>query len=174
VTAEVQLIVCLKPITEASDEFRLIVAFESASRHDVEDSVRSVSFVRLVASSLHLKVIDVLGIYLWTQVAGDICIRDGNAVDQPVHLVTAAHVQHVVSNVSTWNIVRDHRDTISAIRARSLSCILPANQSGRRNGIGIHVLLVFGRHDSCLIHARDFPLKVKHRSGAGNHCKSLF
>ncbi len=173
-TAEVQLIVGLIPITKAGDKFCLVVALESAPRHDVENSIGPVSFVCLVAASLHLKIIDVLGIYLWTQVAGDICIRDRHAVDQPVYLVTAAYVQHVVSNVSTGNIVRDHCDTISTTRTRGLGYILPIDESGGRDGIGIYSILLFGRHNSRLIHARDFELKVKHGSAAGNDCKSLF
>ena len=37
-------------------------------------------------------VVDVLGVNLRPNIAGDIGVRDGNTIDRPGHLVSAAHI----------------------------------------------------------------------------------
>src|SRR5207237_5727119 len=78
-----------------------VVTLESRTRRDVENAIRAVAVVGRVASALRLHRVNVLRIDLRTEVAGDIGVRDGNAVDQPGDLMAAANVQLVVDHVRT-------------------------------------------------------------------------
>ncbi len=84
VPAEIELIVGLIPIAERDDQFRLVVALEAGAGHDIEDPVRAVSVLRIVAAALNFEIIDVLGVNLRAQIGGDIGVGYGHAVNQPV------------------------------------------------------------------------------------------
>jgi two-component system sensor histidine kinase RegB len=55
--------------------------------------------IRLVATPLHLQIIDIFGVYLRAQIARDIRIRDFHAIDSPRRLMSAADMQLIVYNV---------------------------------------------------------------------------
>ncbi len=101
VPPEIELIVGLVPIAERGDQFRLIVALEAGSGHDIEDPISAVSVFRVVAAALHFEIIDVLGVDLRAKIGGDIGVGYRDAVDQPIHLMASAHVQHVVGYVGS-------------------------------------------------------------------------
>ena len=121
--AEVDLIVRLIPVSETGDKLRLIISLETASRHDVEDSVRAVSIVGVVAAALNLKIINVLGVNHGAQIGGDIRVGHGYAVNEPVNLVATAHMQHVVGYVGSGHVVGDHCETVGAVGTRGLGYV---------------------------------------------------
>ncbi len=129
--AEVELIVCLIPIPEAGDEFRLVVSLETASRHDVEDSIGAVSIVGVVAATLNFEIINVLGVNYGAQIGGDIRVGHGYAVNQPVNLMATAHMQHVMGYVGSGHVVGDHCETVGAVSTGGLSYIRAVDQGGR-------------------------------------------
>src|ERR1700683_4938926 len=129
--AEVKLIICLIPISETGDKLRLIVPLETTSRHDVEDSIRAVTVVGVVAAALNLEIIDVLGVNHRAQIGGDIRVGHGYAVNQPVNLVATAHMQHVVGDVSSGHVVGDHCEAVGAVSTGGLSYIRAVDQGGR-------------------------------------------
>ena len=77
VPAEVDLIVRLKPVAETGDEFRFIIPLEAGAGDDIKDSVSPVSVISFVAASLHLQIINVLGINCRAQIARDIRVGNG-------------------------------------------------------------------------------------------------
>src|SRR6202044_3600068 len=81
VPSEIELIVGLVPIAETGDKLRLIVALEAGAGHDIEDSVRAVSVLRIVAAALNFEIVDVFGIDLRAQIGGDIGVGYGHAVN---------------------------------------------------------------------------------------------
>src|SRR5258708_35723387 len=70
-----------------------------------------VEFRRVLFRS-RLQSIDVLGIDLRAEVAGDVRVRDGNTVDQPAHLMAAADVQLIVREIGAGDIVGDYREAV--------------------------------------------------------------
>ena len=99
VSSATDLVVGLIEISEAGDQIAFLVAFKAGSRHDVEDSVGAVAVIGVVAAALNFQIIDIFGIDLRAQIAGDVGVGDGHAVNQPVDLVASAHVQHVVGHI---------------------------------------------------------------------------
>src|ERR1700735_304212 len=170
--AEVDLIVCLIPIAEADDEFRLIVALETASGHDVEDSIGAVSIVGIVAASLDLKIINVLGVDYRAQIGGDVCVGHRYTVNEPVNLMATAHMQHVVSYVCGGHVVGDHSETVGAVSTWGLGYVRAADQGSR--GYRIHIGHVrLADHNGSLIHGSDCQLKVENRRGVRGYGNGL-
>src|SRR2546425_7740431 len=107
VAAEVELIIGLIEVANTEDELGFVVALESGARGDVENAVGAIAVVGGVAATLRLKSINILGIDLRAEVAGDIRVGNRNTVDQPARLMAAANMQLIVDDVSTGHIVRD-------------------------------------------------------------------
>src|ERR1700733_12894938 len=118
--AEIELIVRLIPIAKAGDEFGFVVPLETTSRHDVENSIGAVSIVGVVAASLNLEIINVLGVDHRAQIGSDVCVGHRYTVNQPVNLVATAHMQHVVGYVGGRHVVGDHGKAVGAVSARGL------------------------------------------------------
>ena len=114
VAGEMNLIVRLVEIACAQQEFGFIVAFESSAWGYVEDAVGSVSVVGGIATALHFDGVDVLGVNLRAEVAGDIGVGDGDAVDEPTDLMAAADVELIVSDVGAGDVVGDHGLAVGA------------------------------------------------------------
>jgi hypothetical protein len=53
-----------------------------------------------------------LGIDLRSKVARDVRVGNRDAVDKPTHLVPTANVKLVMREIRTWNIIRNHGQTI--------------------------------------------------------------
>ena len=157
------------PIAERRDDLRLIVALEAGSWHDVEHSISAVSIFRIVTAALDFEIIDVLGVDLRAQVGGDIGIGYGYAVNEPIDLMAAAHVQHVVGDVCAGSVVGDHRHAVGAVGAGSLGYVLTIDQSGGGYRIQVQRFRLAGDNRS-LSQGRDRQLKVKDRRRSGSYC----
>src|SRR5260221_6236273 len=86
VTAEIELIVGAVPGPVAEEQMPLVAALEAGARDDVECGVGSVAILSGKTSPLHLDGLDVLGIELWADVAGDVRVRHGHAINHPLDL----------------------------------------------------------------------------------------
>ena len=49
--------------------------------------------------------------------------------------MAAAHVEHVVGQVSAGRVIGDHREAVGGIGARSLRDVCPVDERGRSDGI---------------------------------------
>src|ERR1700724_2782613 len=76
VTAATDLVIGLVEISEAGNQIALFISLESRPRDHIEHAVCTVSVVCVIASSLHFHVIDILGIKLRPDIAGNICVWD--------------------------------------------------------------------------------------------------
>ncbi len=162
VVAEVELVVGLEKAAGGDDEFGLAVALEAGAGDDVEDAVGAVADVGGVAAALDFDVVDVLGVDLRAEIAGDVGVGDLDAVDQPADLVAAAHVEHVVGDVGAGDVVGDHGEAVGAIRAGGLGDVYPADEGCWRRRI--HVSCVsLGRDGDDLAHTSDRQFKVQQR-----------
>ena len=83
VRSKIELIIRLPIIARAQNQLRFAIPLKSRSRHNVEDAIGADTHICRIAAALHLKIVDVLGIYLRAKVAGDICIRNLHAVNLP-------------------------------------------------------------------------------------------
>src|SRR6267143_3491195 len=129
VSAKIELIIRLVEITEARDQLCFIIAFEAGAWRNVEYTVSTVAEIRGVTASLHFDRINVLGINLRTEIAGDVGVRNGHAVHEPAYLVTAADVELVVREVRSRNVVRDHGEAVGPGRAGRLTDFLTVNDA---------------------------------------------
>src|SRR5579872_1363456 len=134
VAAATDLIVGLIEIAKAGDQVTFLVALKTGSRDHVEHAVGSIAIVRVIAAALHFHVIDVLGIELRANVAGDIRVGNRHAVHQPAHLVSAADVQLIVRYVRARNIFGDHRQAVGAVRSGRVLNRLAAQERGGSGG----------------------------------------
>ena len=150
VTSAADLVVGLIEVSSRDHEIAFPIAFKPGSGHDIEDSIGAVSVVGIIAASLYFEIINVLGIDLRPEIVGDVCIGDGDAVDQPVDLMAAAHVQHVVGDVSCGHIIGDHLHAIGAIRSGSLLDVDAVHCRGGRDGVGGCLHWSFRNEDSFL------------------------
>src|SRR5712691_6983445 len=114
VTAKIKLVIGLEKIADAGDEFSVTVAFESCARGYVEDAISAVAEIGGITSPLHLDSVNVFWINLRAEIAGDIGVGDRHAVDKPAHLVAAANVELIMSEVGAWDIVRNHGQAVGA------------------------------------------------------------
>ena len=74
------------------------------------------------------EVIDVFWIELRPNGIGDVCIGNGNAIDEPGDLMTTADVKLIMRDHSARYIVRDHREAVRAIRAGRLRNLFAADE----------------------------------------------
>ena len=115
VAAEADRIVRLVEIPGGRDEFGLVVAFETGSRNNVEDAIGAVAKLGAIAAPIDFDVIHVFGIELGAEILRDGGVNDGNAIEEPRGLMAAAHVKHVVGDVRSGNVVRDHGQAVGAV-----------------------------------------------------------
>src|SRR6266853_6166935 len=115
VPSAADLVVGLIEISEACDEVALLVSLESRSRNDIEDTVGPIPIVRIITTSLHFHIIDVLGIELWPHIAGNVCIRNRYPIHRPADLVSPSNMKLIVGHVRTGHILRDYGQTIRAV-----------------------------------------------------------
>src|ERR1700737_1587135 len=97
---------------------RLVVALESAARHDVKNSVGAFAVLRGETAALAFEGVNVPRVELRTDVAGDVRIRNRHAVDEPIDLMSAANVKLVVNDHRTRNEVCDTRQPVRAVGPR--------------------------------------------------------
>ena len=149
---EGDLLVSFEGASDRCHNLAFAVSFEATLRVHIEDAISTVAEVRVVASSIYLKVLNVTGIDLRTKVGSDVGIRDLDAVQKPADLMTAAHVQHVMCDVGAGDVIGDHRQRIAAIgTGRVLDCRLPKQYRGchRTDVRGIRRC----RHRDALLHS---------------------
>jgi len=137
VVAEAELVVGAVKTAVAGDQFGLAVALEAGTSNYVEDPEGAVAIFGGVAGALDLEIIDVLGIELRTDVGSDICVGNGNAVEQPCDLVSTPDVKLVVDHVGAGNIIRDHGQTVGLVGAWSLGNLFAADYARGSGGFGI-------------------------------------
>src|SRR5713226_6695117 len=70
--AEADLVVGVVVAAVAADEFRLPVALEPRASHDIKDTVGAVAVFGVVATTLNLEIVDVLGIELRADIGRDV------------------------------------------------------------------------------------------------------
>src|SRR5208337_1645580 len=126
-----ELVVRLIEIPKAEDEITFLVTFKASARRDIEHSVRAVPIGGIVAPLENFQIIDVLGINLRSQIAGDVGVGDGDAVNQPLDLVTSIHMKEVGCPIGTRYLIRDHLQAIGAVSSRGLLVVLAVNQRRR-------------------------------------------
>ena len=129
------LVVRLIEISSADNEITLSIAFKTISGHDVEDSVRTVSIVGIVAASQNFEIIDVFGINLRPQIGGDVRVGNRDTVNQPFNLMASAHVQHVVGHVRSRHVISDHLQAVRAICPRGYLDVFTVYHRCRRHSI---------------------------------------
>ena len=137
VVAEVELVVGLEEVAGGEDELGLAVALEAGAGDDVEDAVGAVADVGGVAAALDFEVVDVLGVDLRAEVAGDVGVGDLDAVDEPADLVAAAHVEHVVGHVGAGDVVGDHGQAVGAVGAGGLGDVVAVDEGGGSDGVDV-------------------------------------
>src|ERR1700722_14052312 len=96
---QAELVVGLVEVSHRQNQLALAIALETATWHYIKNAIRAVSLAGSVAPSIHLEIIDILGIDLRSDVARDIGIGDIHPVDHPAQLVSSAHVQHVMGHI---------------------------------------------------------------------------
>jgi hypothetical protein len=137
VIAEVDLVVCLEEASCAQYELRLAVAFEARARDDVEDAIGAVADIGGVTAALDFDVVDVFRVDLCAKIAGDVCVRDLDSINEPAYLMASAHVEHIVRHVGSRNVVSNHGETAGAVGAGRLCDVLSIDECGW--GYGVHI-----------------------------------
>ncbi len=171
--AEADLIVRLIEIPGADDEFGLIIALESGSRRDIKNAVGAITIIGGVTAALGFDVIDVLGIDLRTDIASDVRVGDGNAVDEPAHLMAAANVELIVRHVRAGNEIGDHRQAVGAIGAGSRGDLRAIDDACGCGGFGDDLVFFF-RNFYGLRDGGDVQLEVKDRRAVGKDRDALY
>ena len=128
VIAEVELVVGLEEVASVHNEFGLAVALEATARNDVEGAVGAVADISGVTATLDLDVVNILGIDLRGKVAANVGVWNFHAVDLPVKLVAAAHVQHVMCHIGSGREVGDHGHAVGAVCSGSLGDVLASDE----------------------------------------------
>ena len=136
VAAEAELIVGLVEVAASEDEFGVVVALEAGAGDDVEDAIGAVAELGSVTAAIDFDVVQILGIELGTKVLRDGGVDDGNAVEEPGGLVSAAHVQHVVGDVGSGDVVGDHGQAVGGVGAGRALDVLSADQGDGREAVG--------------------------------------
>ena len=172
VVAEVELVVGLEEVAGGEDELGLAVALEAGAGDDVEDAVGAVADVGGVAAALDFEVVDVLGIDLRAEVAGDVGVGDLDAVDEPGDLVAAAHVQHVVGHVGAGDVVGDHGHAVGAVGAGGLGDVVAADEGGGGDGVDVGGLGGRGDGDG-LRDGAELEFEVEDGRGVGGEGEGL-
>ena len=166
VVAEAELVVGLVEVAGGEDELGLAVALEAGAGDDVEDAVGAVADVGGVAAALDFEGVDVLGVDLRADVAGDVGVGDFDAVDEPAEFVAAAHVQHVVGHVGAGDVVGDHGHGVGAVGAGGVGDVDAVDERGGSDGVDVGVVLRADDGDG-LADCRDPELKVEDGRGVG-------
>ena len=148
--AEVERIVRLIEIACADYQFRLAIALETGTRHNIEYPVGAIAKFRAVASAIDFKIVDIFRIELRPEIRSDIGIRHGNAVNKPTGLVSTPDVQLIVSEISPRNVVRNHRQAVGARGTRSMFDVVPADQRRGSGRVGWNRLRRSGNLDRFL------------------------
>ena len=155
-------------VKRASGEFEigLAVALKSVAGQDVEDAVGAVANVGGVRAALDLKLVDVLGVNLRADVGGDFGVGDGDAVNEPTGLMSAANVEHVVGHVSAGDVVGDHLHAEGAGCAGSADDLLAGDEGGGSDGAGVDVRIDGAADDDGLAGVLEWQGNVKDGAGA--------
>ncbi len=170
VASKIELVIGLIKIASREDKLGLIIAFESSARSNIENAVGAVAVISGVAAALCLESINVPGVDLRAEIAGDVGVRDRNAVNQPAYLVSAADVQLVVRVISAGNVVSDHGETVSARGAGGFLDLQTIDESRRRDGLGLRGV---GGDEYRLALCRKAQLKMHDRGGAREYDDAL-
>ena len=131
VASNVELIVGLPEISARGNQLGFIVALEAGRRHNVEQSVGTVAVFTGKSAAFHLQLRDVLRINQRRNVRRDRGVHDRNAIQEPAHLMAAAHMKHVVDHGRARSEIGNHRQAVGLIRARCLRDFL--RRHGRPN-----------------------------------------
>ena len=133
VIAKRQLFIRRKRTARAQAQLTLATALKAALRVHIEDAIGPVAQFGPVAPAVHLQIRDVTRIYLRPKIRRDVRVRNLHAVQEPAHLMPAAHVQQIVGYVSARHIVGDHCERVAAVRARRRFDVALAQQHHRRH-----------------------------------------
>ena len=163
--AEVYLIVGLVKRAERREQLALIVSLESGPGNCVEDSIRAVAIGGRKSAALGFQIIDVLRINLRPDVARDIGIRNGNAVDRPAHLVSASHVQLIVRDPRPRHVIGNGPQAVAQIRARRGCNFAPADDRSGRHLLRTHCQSGF-RYAHLFLPRSQRKLKMQNRRAA--------
>jgi len=168
VAADIDLIVGGIEIPGGRDYFDLIVPFETRWRDHVEESVGPVAVLTRKTAALDLEFFHVFGINQRRDVGRDIRVDHGYAVEKPVHLMAAAHVQHVVNHVSSRREIGNHRQAVGLIRSGRLRNFLRRDHG--LNGRHLRVqLTACARNFDARVHCAKFKLNVQNWPFARDH-----
>jgi hypothetical protein len=173
VVAEVELGVGLVEAAGGEDELGLAVALEAGARDYVEDAVGAVAGVGGVAAALDFDVVDVFGIDLRAEVAGDVGVGDLDAVDEPGDLMAAAHVEHVVGHVGAGDVVGDHGHAVGAGGAGGLGDVVAADEGGGGDGVDVGGGGA-GGDGGGLLDGAELEFDVEDGGGVGGEGEGLF
>src|SRR5260370_26170646 len=132
VAAEVELIIRLIKVPSGEDQLGFVVTFESGARGDIEYAVGAVAVVCGVAAALRLKSINVPGIDLRAEVAGDVGVGDRNAINEPTDLVAAADVELVVRQIGARDVIGNHRQAVGPRGAGRFLNLQAIDEASRR------------------------------------------
>jgi hypothetical protein len=112
VPAEIHLVVGLVEGAKTRVDLSFVVIFEACSRGHIEHAVTAIAVSRGIPPALGLQVIDIFWIDLRADIAGDIRVRNGNAIDRPRHLVAAPNVELIVRHPSAGDEIGHHIEAI--------------------------------------------------------------
>ena len=134
--SDAELVVGLVEIARAQNKFGLAIALESGARHDIEDTVGPVAELRTIAAAADFEIIDIFRIELRPEIRCDVGVGDGNAVDEPTGLMSAANMQLIVRDVSAGHKVGNHCQRVGPAGARGLGYLdaIHDRRRGRRIG----------------------------------------
>ena len=137
VAAKIHLIVGLVERAESGEEFALVVALEAGARDHIEEAIGAVAIGSRVAAALRFQIVDVFGIDLRPDVAGDVRVGDGNTIDRPGDLVSAAHVELIVRHPGARYVVGDEVEAVAQVRAGRRLDFAAAHDGNRRHRLGV-------------------------------------
>ena len=83
VIAQTELVIGFTEAAVVDQQLRLAIPLEARSWYHVEHAVRPIAELGGIAAPLDLDGLDVLRIELGSDVAGDVCVRDRDAVHEP-------------------------------------------------------------------------------------------
>ena len=134
---QAKLVIGLVKVARRKYQLTLAIALKAGTRHYVKDAIGTVAHAGPIAPPIHLEVVDILGVNLRSDVAGDVGIGNVHPIDHPAQLMSAAHVQHIVRHVGARHIVGDHRHAVGAARSWRVGDVLTADQSCRRDAVHV-------------------------------------
>src|SRR5580704_12877929 len=117
VCSAADLIVGLIEAAGGENKIAFAIALETGAGDHVENSVGAIAEVGVVAAALDFEIVDVLGVDLRSEIVGDVGVGDGDAINEPLDLMAATHVEHVMGYVGGGNVVGDHLHAVGAVGA---------------------------------------------------------